>query len=86
MMRKEKTAPWIGEMGEAIANSRRKKDGMERCQTCRHLDKEKSNENWVVCMALMPLDVILNETSKDCEKHEIEKVELLKRRNKNGKV
>jgi len=80
MTRRDETELWILEMGKAITSSSRKGDRMERCQTCRHLDKEKSNKNWIVCTAPMPLCVILNETSKDCEKHEIEKVELLKRR------
>jgi hypothetical protein len=39
---------------------------MARCQQCKHLDKEKSNKNWIVCPDI-PLSVIKANTSKDCE-------------------
>ena len=42
---------------------------MERCKSCIHYDKKDSNENWVVCRGNMPVDVIINETSKDCENY-----------------
>jgi len=42
---------------------------MEKCESCKKNDKEKSNKNWVVCSE-MPLNVIMNKTSKNCEKYE----------------
>ena len=40
-------------------------DKMSRCKECENLDKERSNENWVVC-PIIPLDVILAQSSKKC--------------------
>jgi hypothetical protein len=42
---------------------------MERCKSCRYYDLEKSNDNWVVCSGLMPKEVILSGTSRDCSKY-----------------
>ena len=51
-----------------------KKNRWEKCKTCRFYDKEKSNENWIACNteggAIMPLEVMLSGTSKDCKKYE----------------
>jgi len=48
-----------------------KKNKMERCKTCKFYDKEQSNENWIACTGtpIMPLDVMLSGTSKDCKKY-----------------
>lgn len=41
---------------------------MEKCKSCRECDKERSNENWVVCPE-MPLSVMMSGSSEDCEKY-----------------
>ena len=38
----------------------------ERCNTCKHKDKEKSNEQWLVCSKI-PLEVVLAGTSENCK-------------------
>ena len=42
---------------------------MSKCATCQHLNRDKSNEMWIVCDRI-PLDVMLAGTSKDCSKYE----------------
>jgi len=42
---------------------------MEKCKSCVHYDKEKSNKNWVVCKGIMPVDVILSGTSENCKNY-----------------
>jgi len=47
----------------------KKKVDMEQCQTCKHLDREKSNKQWTVC-PFIPFEVIWEGTSKNCKKYE----------------
>jgi hypothetical protein len=43
---------------------------MERCKSCAHYDKERSVEGkWTVC-PVMPVSVMMAQSSKDCPKYE----------------
>ena len=40
-----------------------------RCETCKNLDTEKSNDDWIVCkFQPVPVEVLLNPES--CKKYE----------------
>lgn len=44
---------------------------MEKCKTCTHYDKEKSNKNWVVCKGTnMPVEVVITGTSENCKNYQ----------------
>ena len=42
--------------------------GLWRCFNCKLFDRKKSNEHWVVCLD-MPLDVMVDKKSDDCENY-----------------
>jgi hypothetical protein len=46
-----------------------KKDKFDKCKTCKHHDKEKSNQNFNVCKALA-LDPVIDGTADNCSKFE----------------
>lgn len=43
-----------------------KADKWAKCRTCKNLDQEKSNDNWIVC-PMIPLSVIEADTSENCK-------------------
>lgn len=58
----------------------KKKNKMEKCKTCINRDKEKSNENWVVCGVTksIDMDVILSGSSENCKNFKEDKMYKLK--------
>lgn len=47
---------------------KKEKDRMEKCKTCKNLDK-RSNKNWIVC-PVMPVEVLIGGSANQCKNYQ----------------
>lgn len=44
-------------------------DNMWRCFNCKYFDQKKSTNNYIVCLGKMPLGVMIDMKSENCDKY-----------------